>query len=256
MDNPVGVPSQPVPTLPAAPRLLHPKVQSYEPAVAPRLKWLLALIFFGFALLGASGLYMMAISGLNLAYTPQSWLNALLGVSGGPKEYRNIFTLYIVLVHTAFGALIVVPFFVFGLLHWSTARTRKNRRAIRLGLALFYTGAVVCVSGLALTQLDPKIKLPTGTWGRTVAYVLHVASPLLAVVLYVLHRRAGPDIKWKWGAVWGAGVTAFTALMVVLHARDPRDALPVPKSGDAYFHPSATRTLGGYFVSPETFMMD
>src|SRR5262245_8997065 len=256
MDTPVTTPAQPVPAQPAAPRLLDRKGQVYQPAVGPRLKWLLALIFFGFALLGATGLYLMTISGLNLAHEPNSWLNSLLNRSGPKKEFDSGFTLVIILIHTAFGALIVVPFFVFGLLHWSTARTRKNRRAIRLGLALFYTGAVVCVSGLVLTQLDPKIKLPTGTWGRTVAYVLHVASPLLVVVLYVLHRRAGPDIKWKWGAVWGAGVTAFTALMVVLHARDPRDALPVPKSGDAYFHPSATRTLGGYFVSPETFMMD
>src|SRR5205823_5879257 len=143
---------------PAVPRLLDRKGQVYQPAVGPRLKYLLALIFFGFALLGASGLYMTAISGLDLAHTPKSWLNALLNVQGPQKVFKNAFTLYIVLIHTLFGAFIVVPFFLFGLVHWSTARTRKNRRAIRLGIILFYTGAVVCVSGLALMQLSEKIK--------------------------------------------------------------------------------------------------
>src|SRR5262249_20722942 len=82
---------------PVAPRLRDRKGQVYEPAVGPRLKWLLALIFFGFALLGASGLYMLAITLLDLAYTPNSWFNNLLGAAKTPKVFTNSFTLLIIL---------------------------------------------------------------------------------------------------------------------------------------------------------------
>src|SRR5207302_3782914 len=139
----------------------------------------------------------------------------------------------------------------------STARKRPNRRAVRLGITLFWSGVVVCVSGLALVQLFERVQLPTGSIGRWVAYVLHVAVPVAAVVLYVLHRRAGPDIQWKWGAGWGLSVGLFVAVMIALHANDPRKwYLQAPKEGDTYFHPSASRTVGGTFVSADTFMMD
>src|SRR5262249_50001755 len=163
-----------------------------------------------FALLGASGLYMLAITLLDLAYTPNSWFNNLLNFSKDPKVFTNSFTLWVILIHTAFGFLIVLPFVVFGLLHWSTARTRKNRRAI----PLFWTAVVVCVSGLALMQIQHKFQLPPGTLTRTIAYGLPLATPILAVVIYVLHRRAGPDINWRWGIGWGAGVTAFIVAML------------------------------------------
>src|SRR5205085_12476602 len=97
MDHPVSA-SPAVPAAPpAVPRLLDRIGQVYQPAVGPRLKYLLALIFFGFALLGASGLYMSAISGLDLAHTPKSWLHNLLNVSGPQKEFKNAFTLWIIL---------------------------------------------------------------------------------------------------------------------------------------------------------------
>jgi hypothetical protein len=225
------------------PRLLDRKGQVYEPAISPRLKYLLALIFLGFALLGATGAYMAAIT--------------LLNTIKAPKVYTNFFYLCVVLVHVFFGFLLVAPFFIFGLIHWSSARFRRNRRAVRLGLALFASGAVVCLSGLALMQVFDRFQLPKNSPGRMIAYWLHVGSPFVAVALYVLHRRAGPDIQWKWGLGWGVCVTGFLIAMVSLHSLDPRHWYQkAPAEGEKYFHPSATRTVGGKFVSARTFMMD
>ena len=240
MDNTA---SAPPPAAPARPTLLDRKGQVYEPAISPRLKYLLALIFVGFALLGATGAYMAAIS--------------LLNTIQAPRVYTNFFYLCVVLIHVFFGFLLIAPFFIFGLVHWSSARFRRNRRAVRLGLALFVAGAVVCLSGLALMQVFDRFQLPKGSPGRVIAYWMHVGSPFAAVALYVLHRRAGPDIQWRWGIGWGVCVTGFLVAMVSLHSLDPRHWYQkAPAEGEKYFHPSATRTAGGKFVSARTFMMD
>src|SRR5262249_41877023 len=56
---------------------------------------------------------------------------------------------------------------------------------------------------------------------------------------------------------WGISVGLFVAVMIGLHAHDPRKwYLSAPREGDKYFEPSLTRTVGGTFVSAETFMMD
>src|SRR5260370_30135728 len=47
-------------------------------------------------------------------------------------------------------------------------------------------------------------------------------SPLLAIVIYVMHRRAGPDIKWKWGIGWGMSVGVFVGAMVYMRSEERR----------------------------------
>jgi hypothetical protein len=46
---------------------------------------------------------------------------------------------------------------------------------------------------------------------------VHVISPLLVLWLYILHRLAGPKIKWKVGFSWGGVVAALVAVMVYFH---------------------------------------
>jgi tetratricopeptide (TPR) repeat protein len=216
--------------------------QAYEPAVSSYLKPVLAFIFIGFAFLGATGAYTSAIR----------LLNTITG-----EDHTTVMKLWIDLAHLVGGVLLVVPFVFFGVAHWKTARQRKNRPAISLGKTLFYTGLIVCGSGLALMQLHERFQLPDKTIARWVVYGFHVGSPLLAVVLYVMHRRAGPDIKWKWGIGWGMSVAVFVGAMVYLHSLDPRTFDPIkPKQGMAYFHPSLSRTAGGTFIKEDTFMMD
>jgi tetratricopeptide (TPR) repeat protein len=222
--------------------LLDARRQPYQPAVGPRLRVLLAVIFAAVALLGATSVYLLAIRLLN-------WSLA--------RTYTNQFTLWMFLVHVLGGVLILLPFVFFGSVHYFGARHRKNRPAVRLGVALFAVGLVVCATGVALIQVEQLPQLPTGTVGRLVVYLLHVAAPVLAVGLYVLHRRAGPDINWAWGKAWAGGVGVFTLAMIALHAQDPRKWYARgPAEGERYFEPSKMRTATGNFIPASVLMMD
>jgi tetratricopeptide (TPR) repeat protein len=227
---------------PARPPLLDARGRRYEPAVGPRLKVLLFVIFAATAVLGTTGIYLLSIDLLE-------WWRR--------QSYTSPFTLWMFVVHVVVGVAITLPFLFFGVAHYLGSRHRRNRRAIRLGLLLFFAGVATVVTGLALVQLTGLPQLPTGSVGRWVVYVLHAVTPLAAVVLYVLHRRAGPKIRWKWGYAWGAGVAAFVAAMAVLHVQDPRKWYAVgPREGEKYFHPSAARTATGDFIPAGALMMD
>jgi tetratricopeptide (TPR) repeat protein len=222
--------------------VLDRKGQVYTPALSPNLKPLLALLFVGFAFLGATGVYMLSIRVFEGARN---------------ETYTTVMTLWIILAHVYGGIILILPFIFFGISHWRTASTRPNRRAVSLGKLLFFTGLAVCLSGLALAQVHDRLQLPTGSPGRWIAYGFHVGTPLLAIIVYVLHRRAGPDINWNWGLGWGASITVFVGAMLVLHSQDPRKwNVSAPKEGDKYFHPSNMRTADGNFISADTLMMD
>jgi hypothetical protein len=241
MNTPNPTPPAPAAAAPGA-KMLDRRGRVYVPAVGPRLKALLYVIFACVALLGATGVYLVAVHGLEWA----------IG-----KDYGNQFSIAILLVHVVLGVVIVVPFLVFGCAHLVSAWNRKNRIAVRLGIILFLVSIVVGVTGLALIQLSGLPQLPTGTWSRTTTYALHVLVPLLAVVVYILHRRAGPDIQWRWGAGWGAGVAVFVAVFGYLHFQDPRDwHRKGSVEGEKYFQPSEVHTPTGTFIPAETLMMD
>jgi len=161
--------SAPVVSPPTAPpRRVRPV---YVPAIGPRLRVLLFVVFGIFAVLGATGLYLAAVTALNYARSPQS--------------YTTVFSLWVFLAHSAIGVLGTVPFLAFGAYHWATARKRPNRVAVRLGIMVFLSGLFVCLTGFALIQLEGMPQLPTGSYARSVAYSLHVALPIAAVWLYV-----------------------------------------------------------------------
>jgi hypothetical protein len=199
-------------------------------------------IFAGVAILGATGIYLFAIS----------TLESLQG-----QVLQNFFSLSMVLVHVLVGVAVVIPFVVFGCIHLVTARRRTNRRAIRLGMLLFAIGGAVCVSGLALIQLSGLPQLRDGTLSRRLVWAVHVIAPVAAVVVYVLHRRAGPRIRWRWGLGWGVAVVAFTLAMLAMHSHDPRrwHAQGSPE-GEQYFEPSRSRTVDGNFIPASALMMD
>lgn len=215
----------------------------YVPAIGPKLRILLIVTFGLFAVLGATGVYLGAVSALNWAKSPLS--------------YTTPFSLWMFLAHIAIGVIGTLPFLAFGLIHWKSAHHRENRVAVRLGVLLFLAGIVICATGFALVQLESLPQLPTGSVARLVTYWLHIVVPVGAVWLYVKHRKAGPPIKWKLAYGWGFGVLAFTGGMIVMHSQDPQKWFREgPKEGAQYFEPAATRTADGKFINADTLMMD
>lgn len=208
--------------------------KAYIPAVTPRLRKLLLVVFALVALLGANSLYLAAITLLE-------WASGV--------TYQNYFYQYMFLAHLVLGLLLVAPFLVFGVLHLRAAIGRRNRRAVRMGIALFTTSLIVLASGLALTRFGvPRLELRDPDT-RALIYWAHVVTPLAAGWLYVLHRLAGPRIRWRAGLAYGTGVLAVVAGMVVMHAQDPRQWNVVgPREGERYFRPSLARTASGGFI--------
>ncbi|HJZ89263.1 MAG TPA: tetratricopeptide repeat protein, partial [Gemmataceae bacterium] len=238
MDSALSPEARPLPVASS-----FPAPMPYVHAIGPRLKLLLALIFAFVAILGATGAYLGAITFLN-------WYKA-------PHTYTSPFTLWMFIGHVGIGVAAILPFLLFGTYHFLTARRRPNRVAVRLGLLMFGTGILVCGTGVALIQLEGLPQVPTGTITRTLIYALHIILPIAAVWLYVLHRRAGPDINWKWGYSWALGTAGFVGATAIMHGMDPRAWYAEgPKEGAQYFHPSDSRTANGKFISAEVLMAD
>ncbi len=216
--------------------LLDRKGRAYTPAVSPRLKKLLAVIFAVVALLGANSVYLVAIT--------------VLG-----EAFQNQFYMFMFLLHLVVGLGLIVPFLIFAFGHLATSYNRPNRRAVRAGIALLTVSLVVLISGLVLVRFegfqvkDAKV--------RSVSYWAHVISPILAIGFYVTHRMAGPIIKWRWAWAWSGAVAVFVLAMGYLHHQDPRLWYASgPKEGMQYFAPSSARTATGNFIPAETLMMD
>jgi len=204
---------------------------------------LLYFVFGLFAFLGATGIYLVAVS--------------LLNHFRSPSNYTTPFGLWVFLAHIGIGVVGTVPFLAFGMFHWISARNRPNREAVRLGVLVFMSGLLVCATGFALVQLEGMPSLPTGSMPRSVVYWLHVVVPIAAIWLYVKHRQAGPAIKWNLAKAWGVAVGLFTIGMVAMHSQDPqRWFREGPKEGAQYFEPASTRTADGKFINAETLMMD
>jgi tetratricopeptide (TPR) repeat protein len=219
---------------------VKPAKKKYVKAVGPRLKILLGFIFGLVALLMANSLYLLGVRFIE-------W------VRGFPQE--NYFYQYMFLLHLGLGLLLVLPVIIFGACHIYNASNRPNKRAVRVGYALFIVAIIVLITGVALMRLDFfVIKNPKF---RSTAFWAHVLSPLAAVWLYVLHRLAGPRIKWRVGVRWGSVVVALIGVMLILNRADPRKwNAKAPKEGEKYFHPSLARTATGQFINGDVLMMN
>ncbi len=208
--------------------------------MGPRLHGLLWVVFVLFALLGANSAYLAAVTFLE-------WFKGEL--------YQNYFYQMMFLAHLILGVLLVLPFILFAFSHLRLAFQRKNRRAVKVGYALLTISLLLLISGFALMRVEGfEIRDPNA---RTWLYWIHVITPLLAVWLYVLHRLAGPKIKWKMGVGCAGSVAAVVLIMVGLHHQDPRAwNVEGPKEGEKYFEPSLARTATGNFIPADTLMMD
>jgi tetratricopeptide (TPR) repeat protein len=216
-----------------------PRRVRYVPVVGRRLKGLLYVVFGLFAVLGVNSIYLVTIS-------LRQWSTG--------ETYENYFYQWMFLCHLVLGLLIIAPVVFFGAFHLRNAWNRPNRRAVRAGLALFTTSLVVLASGVLLTRAFVDLREPTT---RATLYWVHVASPVVAVWLFILHRLAGRRIRWTVGLSWVVVAAVFALGMTLLHHQDPRRWNEAgPASGLQYFFPSLSRTASGNFIPAATLLND
>src|SRR3981189_2961310 len=104
---------------PAAAAPAAPSWVRYVPAVGPRLRKLLLVVFVLFALLAVDSVYLGTIT----------WFEWWSGNTLQDYFYQVVFLLHLVL-----GLLIIAPVIVFGPLHFRNAWKRPNRRAVGAGI--------------------------------------------------------------------------------------------------------------------------
>lgn len=213
----------------------------YVPAVGPRLRKLLYLVLGLFGLMTFNSVYLGTISF-------SEWLTG--------STFQDYFYQYMFLLHLLLGLVLVLPVVVYGVIHIRNSHDRPNRRAVKVGYALFGVALLLLVSGLVLTRGLPLLEVRQPQ-ARALAYWLHLVAPLLVVWLFILHRLAGPRIHWRVGGAVAAVTAVFALAMLALQAEDPRQwNVAGPAAGERYFFPSLARTASGNFIPARTLMMD
>lgn len=218
----------------------HPgKKRKYVPAVTPRLKIFLYLVFGLFALLTANSIYLGSITALE-AVTQ--------------KLFQDYFYIWMFLLHLILGLLLIVPFIIFAAFHLRATFRRRNRNAVRVGYVLLGICIALLLSGIGLTRNIVDLKSPTV---RSIVYWVHVLTPVAAIWLYCIHRLSGPPIRWKIGIRFGWITGVVIVGMVVFQLQDPRDfsTAGAPESAE-YFEPSLVRTNDGGFIHQDVLMND
>ncbi|MCK7592991.1 multiheme c-type cytochrome [Pseudomarimonas salicorniae] len=208
-------------------------------AVGPRLRWLLRGVLVLFALLAVNSVYLGAVSLLE-------WHSA--------RTYQDYGYQLMFAFHLLAGLLLVVPALVFIGLHTRNTWRRPNRRAVYAGLGLFGAVFALLVSGLLLVRFEGfELNHPTG---RSLAYWAHIATPLFCLWLFLLHRLAGPRIRWRAGLGVAASGLLVIAPLVWLQLQDPRDWGQPGRDGSADFTPALVRSATGNPIPGEVLMRD
>ncbi len=208
--------------------------------IGPRLRILLVVVLGLFSLLMANGVYLGVIT----------WLQHFTG-----DVYEDLFYQFMFLAHLVMGFVLLAPVVIFGFIHMLAAKNRRNRRAVKIGYALFFISIVVLLSGVLLTrQFGFDLKQPMV---RSAVYWAHIIGPLAAIWLYWLHRLVGPKIKWYVARRIGLAMLVVVGLMVIVQMQDPRQwNVAGPEEGDKYFEPSLARTSTGNFIPAEALQND
>ncbi len=147
------------------------------------------------------------------------------------------FFMAMLLVHLVVGVILALPFLVFAATHAPRMMSIRNRKAKAAGLT---------IAGLALVCIGTGITmaLKGATLTNRPVYVAHVAAIPLALVAFILHRRAAVhQLHFRRLFQWGGAVAAFLAAMALLHKLEKPPRRIVNTNGDTQFFLSSAETF-------------
>ena len=150
------------------------------------------------------------------------------------------------LLHLLLGVAIAIPFFVFAATHARRMIRMWNKRAKYAGLAIA-TLAVICVSsGVFMT-------FKGATLNHRAIWIAHVASVPLALVAFILHRRAHThQLQFRRLYAWGGAVAVFLAAMALAAKLEKPPRRIVNVNGDTVFFPSSSETFDQGLLDAKT----
>ncbi|HHJ20975.1 MAG TPA: aspartate phosphatase, partial [Gammaproteobacteria bacterium] len=172
-----------------------------SPVINPPLRPVLKVLLWLFALLIVNAIYLLGVRATE----------ALTGIELQGYSYLLMF-----LAHLILGLLVVLPLLIFGPLHFRRAWRHHNRDARRAGLALYISALILLGSGLLLTRFGIFEINDSGS--RQTTYWIHVITPLVVIWLFILHRLAGPPLRWCNSTRWLTFAIAVTAVLIGIQA--------------------------------------
>ena len=141
------------------------------------------------------------------------------------------------LLHLTLGVLIAVPFFVFALTHAKRMIRMWNKRAKAAGLAIFTLAVITVASGVYMT-------FQGATLSHRWVWITHVAAVPLALVAFILHRRAHTHkLQFRRLYAWGGAVAAFLVAMAIAAKFEKPPKRIVNLNGDTVFFPASSETF-------------
>lgn len=153
------------------------------------------------------------------------------------------------LFHLGLGLVIIIPTIIYGLIHISNTKNRRNRRAIKAGYLLFFVSILLLLSGLLLTREIPFFEVKN-TILRNYIYWLHVILPLVSIWAFVMHRLAGPKLKWKPLTITAVVSLLFVAGMFYFHYKDLNSLNQNITETNPLFLPSLSQTATQEYYQP------
>ncbi len=224
--------------------MIEPDINKQRPVLTPALRWLVRGLMVAFALLVVNSVYLLSVSTAG-------------SITGA--DHQTVFSVWMFLIHIVVGLAVSLPFLWFGIAHFSLASSRSNRSAVRLGLVAFIAGILTIISGVLLMRVEyGSIALSVrGLATRETLWWFHLGAPAIFVWMFLLHRLAGPRIRWRMGGLLAAIAIGTGGLGFVLHdSISGKSQEAKPTAGDSYFHPSMARTDTGSFIPASSLMQN
>lgn len=149
----------------------------------------------------------------------------------------TVFFYVMLLLHLVLGIAIAIPFFVFATTHAKKMMRMWNKRAKVAGLAIFSLAVICVTSGIYMTFRG-------ATLNNRLVWLAHVASVPLALVAFILHRRAHTHkLQFRRLFAWGGAVAIFLGAMAVAAKLEKPPKRIVNVNGDTVFFPSSSETF-------------